>query len=168
MANKGITIDFRGNPAPLKDAINSIRREAKTLDNELGYINKSLKFNPTSVKMWTQKQKVLNEQVDSTKKRLEELKGIEKQLQAQNLDRNSEQFREVEREIVKANNQLKQFRKELTKVGSAKLNALSEGFKQLGSKMSAVGKTLSTKVTLPLSLLGGAAAKGFAEVDKIN
>ena len=167
MANKGITIDFRGNPAPLKDAINSIRREAKTLDNELGYINKSLKFNPTSVKMWTQKQKVLNEQVDSTKKRLEELKGIEKQLQAQNLDRNSEQFREVEREIVKANNQLKQFRKELTKVGSAKLNALSEGFKQLGSKMSAVGKTLSTKVTLPLSLLGGAAAKGFAEVDKI-
>lgn len=167
MANKGITIDFRGNPAPLKDAINSIRREAKTLDNELGYINKSLKFNPTSVKMWTQKQKVLNEQVDSTKKRLEELKGIEKQLQAQNLDRNSEQFREVEREIVKANNQLKQFRKELTKVGSAKLNALSEGFKQLGSKMTAVGKTLSTKVTLPLSLLGGAAAKGFAEVDKI-
>lgn len=167
MANKGITIDFRGNPAPLKDAINSIRREAKTLDNELGYINKSLKFNPTSVKMWTQKQKVLNEQVDSTKKRLEELKGIEKQLQAQNLDRNSEQFREVEREIVKANNQLRQFRKELTKVGSAKLNALSEGFKQLGSKMSAVGKTLSTKVTLPLSLLGGAAAKGFAEVDKI-
>lgn len=167
MANKGITIDFRGNPAPLKDAINSIRREAKTLDNELGYINKSLKFNPTSVKMWTQKQKVLNEQVDSTKKRLEELKGIEKQLQAQNLDRNSEQFREVEREIVKANNQLKQFRKELTKVGSAKLNALSEGFKQLGSKMTAVGKTLSTKVTLPISLLGGAAAKGFAEVDKI-
>lgn len=167
MANKGITIDFRGNPAPLKDAINSIRREAKTLDNELGYINKSLKFNPTSVKMWTQKQKVLNEQVDSTKKRLEELKGIEKQLQAQNLDRNSEQFREVEREIVKANNQLKQFRKELTKVGSAKLNALSEGFKQLGSKMTAVGKTLSTKVTLPLSLLGGAAAKGFAEVDKV-
>ena len=167
MANKGITIDFRGNPAPLKDAINSIRREAKTLDNELGYIKNSLKFNPTSVKMWTQKQKVLNEQVDSTKKRLEELKGIEKQLQAQNLDRNSEQFREVEREIVKANNQLKQFRKELTKVGSAKLNALSEGFKQLGSKMTAVGKTLSTKVTLPLSLLGGAAAKGFAEVDKI-
>lgn len=163
---KGITIEFRGNPAPLKNAINSIRNEAKTLDKELGYVSKSLKFNPTSVTMWSQKQKVLTQEVTNTKNRLNELKAIKKQLEAQGLDRNSAEFREVEREIVKAKSQLQQFRKELTKVGSARLTALSEGLKKAGAEMTKMGQTLTTSVTLPLTLLGGTAAKKFAEVDK--
>ena len=165
--SKGITIEFRGNPAPLKNAINSIRKEAKTLDKELGYINKSLKFNPTSVTMWSQKQKVLSQEITQTKNRLAELRAMKTQLEAQGLDRNSAEFRELEREILKAENQLKTFRKELISVGSARLTALSQAFKQLGQKMTQVGTTLTTKVTLPLSLIGGAAVKNFAEVDKI-
>lgn len=164
---KGITIEFRGNAAPLKSAINSIRNEAKTLDNELKYINNSLKFNPTSVTMWSQKQKVLNQEVTDTKNRLNELKAIKKQLVDQNLDRESAEFREVEREIVKAKSQLKQFQKELTAVGSARLTALSQSFKQLGDKMTQMGTTLTTKITLPLSIVGGTAAKKFADVDKV-
>lgn len=164
---KGITIEFRGNAAPLKSAINSIRNEAKSLDKELKYINNSLKFNPTSVTMWSQKQKVLNQEVTDTKNRLNELKAIKKQLVDQNLDRESAEFREVEREIVKAKSQLKQFRKELTAVGSARLTALSQSFKQLGDKMTQMGTTLTTKITLPLSIVGGTAAKKFADVDKV-
>ena len=167
MSEKGITITFRGNAAPLKSAINSIRNEAKSLDKELKYINNSLKFNPTSVTMWSQKQKVLKQEVTDTKARLKELQQIENQLTAQGVERNSAEFREVEREIVKAKSQLKQFRKELTAVGSARLNALSQSFKQLGEKMTQLGTTLTTKITLPLTLAGGAAAKKFAEVDKI-
>lgn len=163
---KGITIEFRGNAAPLKSAINSIRNEAKSLDKELKYINNSLKFNPTSVTMWSQKQKVLKQEVTDTKARLKELQQIESQLTAQGVKRNSAEFREVEREIVKAKSQLKQFQKELTAVGSARLTALSQSFKQLGDKMTQMGTTLTTKITLPLSIAGGAAAKKFAEVDK--
>lgn len=165
--SKGITIEFRGNPAPLKDAINSIRKEAKTLDKELGYINKSLKFNPTSVTMWSQKQKVLSQEITQTKNRLAELRAMKTQLEAQRLDRNSAEFRELEREILKTKNQLKTFKKELISVGSARLTALAQGFKELGQKMTQLGTTLTTKVTLPLSILGGAAVKSFAEVDKI-
>lgn len=164
---KGITIEFRGNAAPLKSAINSIRNEAKSLDKELKYINNSLKFNPTSVTMWSQKQKVLKQEVTDTKARLKELQQIENQLTAQGVKRNSAEFREVEREIVKAKSQLKQFQKELTAVGSARLTALSQSFKQLGDKMTQMGTTLTTKITLPLALAGGTAAKKFAEVDKI-
>lgn len=164
---KGITIEFRGNAAPLKSAINSIRNEAKSLDKELKYINNSLKFNPTSVTMWSQKQKVLKQEVTDTKARLKELQQIESQLTAQGVKRNSAEFREVEREIVKAKSQLKQFQKELIAVGSARLTALSQSFKQLGDKMTQMGTTLTTKITLPLSIAGGAAAKKFAEVDKI-
>lgn len=164
---KGITIQFRGDTTDLSRAINKVRNEAKTLDQELRYVNKSLKFNPTSVTMWSQKQKVLTQQVADTKKRLDDLKDVKKQLEAQGLDRNSAEFRELEREVVKADSQLRQFRKELTTVGSARLTALSQSFKKLGAKMTEVGKTLTTSVTMPLTLLGGAAAKKFAEVDKV-
>ena len=163
---KGIIIEFRGNAAPLKSAINSIRNEAKTLDKELGYINKSLKFNPSSVTMWQQKQKVLTQEIDKTNSRLTELKNMKKQLEAQDLDKNSAEFREVEREITKAENKLKDFRKELVNVGSARLTALSESLKGIGKKLTDVGTTLSTQVSLPLSILGGKAVSSFADVDK--
>ena len=164
---KGITIEFRGDTTRLSKAINQMRGEAKGLDKELGYINKSLKFNPTSISMWSQKQKVLTEQVEATKNRLTQLKNIKKQLEAQNLDRNTAEFREVEREIVKCETQLKSFRKELIQVGSAKLTALSQAFKELGAKMTEAGMKLTTKVTMPLSIFGGIAVKSFADVDKI-
>ena len=108
---KGITIEFRGDAAPLKNAINSIRKEAKTLDTELKYVNNSLKFNPASVTLWSQKQKVLTQNIAATKARLDELIGIRNKLEAQGISRTSEEFREVEREIYKAKNSLSALRK---------------------------------------------------------
>ena len=163
---KGITITFRGNDSPLRSAIQKIRNEAKVLDKELGYINKSLKFNPTSVALWSQKQKVLLQQLGDTRKRLGELKDAKKQLESSNIDRNSAEFRELEREIVKCKSRMNELRAEIVKTGNAKLTALSQAFKELGAAMTEAGRTLTTKVTVPLSLLGGAAVKNFAEVDK--
>ena len=163
---KGITIVFRAKEAPLKSAINKIRGEAKTLDKELGYIGKSLKFNPSSVALWSQKQKVLTQQIKDTNDRLTEMKRIQANLDNKGIDRNSAEYRELEREIVKCKSRLQELRTELVKVGSARLTALSEAFKQLGSRMTEAGQTLTTKLTVPLTLLGGTAVKKFADVDK--
>jgi len=163
---KGITIVFRGNEAPLKSAINKIRGEAKTLDKELGYIGKSLKFNPSSVALWSQKQKVLTQQIKDTNDRLTELKRIQANLDNKGINRNSAEYRELEREIVKCKSRLQELRTELVKVGSARLTALSESLKEIGGRMTEVGQTLTTKITVPLALLGGSAIKKFADVDK--
>lgn len=163
---KGITIVFRGNEAPLKSAINKIRGEAKTLDKELGYIGKSLKFNPSSVALWSQKQKVLTQQIKDTSDRLTELKRIQANLDNKGINRNSAEYRELEREIVKCKSRLQELRTELVKVGSARLTALSESLKEIGGRMTEVGQTLTTKITVPLALLGGTAIKKFADVDK--
>lgn len=164
---KGITIELNGDTTGLQEALRKVRNETKQLDTELNYINKSLKFNPTSFTMWSQKQKVLTNEVKNTGNKLKELKSIKKQLEAQGLDRNSAEFRQVEREITKCQSQLKAFRKELISVGSARLNALSAQFKQMGQKLTQAGMTLTTRLTMPLTLLGGAAVKSFAEVDKV-
>ena len=163
---KGITIVFRGNEAPLKSAINKIRGEAKTLDKELGYIGKSLKFNPSSVALWSQKQKVLTQQIKDTSDRLTEMKRIQSNLDNKGINRNSAEYRELEREIVKCKSRLQELRTELVKVGSARLTALSESLKEVGGKMTELGQNLTTKITVPLALLGGTAVKKFADVDK--
>ena len=164
---KGITIELNGDTTGLQEALRKVRNETKQLDTELNYINKSLKFNPTSFTMWSQKQKVLTNEVKNTGNKLKELKSIKKQLEAQGLDRNSAEFRQVERDITKCKSQLRAFRKELISVGSARLNALSAQFKQMGQKLTQAGMTLTTSLTMPLTLLGGAAVKSFAEVDKV-
>lgn len=163
---KGITIVFRGNEAPLKSAINKIRGEAKTLDKELGYIGKSLKFNPSSIALWSQKQKVLTQQIKDTSDRLTEMKRIQANLDNKGINRNSAEYRELEREIVKCKSRLQELRTELVKVGSARLTALSESLKEVGGKMTELGQNLTTKITVPLALLGGTAVKKFADVDK--
>lgn len=156
---KGITIEFNGNTTNLSKAITTVRKETKDLDKELGYINNSLKFNPTSVTLWSQKQKVLSEQVSQTEKNLSSLKTAQSNLDAQGVDNNSAQYRELEREIVKCESKLKEYKKELNSIPSAKLKALGEGFKKVGESMVKAGKTLSTKVTAPIVAAYTASAK---------
>lgn len=147
---KGITIEFRGDTTKLSSAINQIRQESKSLDKELGYVNKSLKFDPKNVELWKQKQIILNDAVKQGKTNLESLKKAQAELDGKGIDRNSEQYRELEREIIRCESKLKDYNKELRQIPSAQVRALAEGFKEVGSKMTAVGKTLSTKVTAPI------------------
>ena len=147
---KGITIEFRGDTTQLSKAINQIRSESKSLDKELGYVNKSLKIDPKNVDLWRQKQIILNDAVKQGKTNLESLKKAQADLDGKGIDRNSEQYRELEREIIKCENKLKDYNKELRQIPSAQVRALAEGFKEVGAKMTDAGKTLTTKVTAPL------------------
>ena len=163
---KGITIEFQGDTSKLDQALRKVSNSTKGIDKELRQVDKALKFNPTSVTLWSQKQELLKAKIAQTKKNLEELKSAQRQMDAQGVDKNSEAYRRVQREIVEAESKLKRFEKELRALGNAKLTALGEQFKQVGQKMTAVGKELTTKVTLPLAAVGTLAAKKFAEVDK--
>ena len=163
---KGITITFDGDTTKLQKALRTIRSESKDLDTELKQIDRSLKFNPTNVDLWRQKQQALTSKVEGTKEQLKKLKDAEKQLKNQGVDENSEEFRELQREIIKTENKLKNAQAELKKLGNYKLTALGEQFKQVGTKMMDLGKNLTTKVTLPLAAVGTVAATKFAEVDK--
>lgn len=163
-ATKGITIDFRGNDTPLRSAINKIRNEAKSLDKELGYIDSLLRKNGNNAKIWEQKQTVLNKQIKDTRSRLDEMRKLQEQLIAKGVDKTSDQYRELEREIVKAETKMKSFRKELDRIGSTKVKALSEGFKQVGKHMAEAGKTLTTKLTAPIVAMGTASVVAFNDV----
>lgn len=163
---KGITIEFQGDTSKLEQSIRKVSNSTRAIDKELRQVDKALKFNPTSVDLWRQKQTLLTQKINETRTKLDLLKQRQAQMDASGVDKNSEEYRKLQREIIETESKLKHFEGELRKVGNAKLTAIGEQFKAVGQKMTAVGKELTTKVTLPLAAVGTVAAKKFAEVDK--
>lgn len=169
MANKfrGITIEIDGNTTKLETALKRVDKETRALDRELRKVDRALKFNPTSVSLWEEKQKLLTKQIDETRSKLEKLKQAQDKMDADQVDKNSDEYRELQREIALTEAEQKKFEKELRKIGNVKLHALGEQFKQVGQKMTEAGKNLSMKVTAPLVAVGAVGAQKFAEVDKV-
>lgn len=163
---KGVTIEFRGDTAPLEQALKQVDSSVKNIDKELRQVNKGLKFNPTSVTLWQQKQDLLKKKVDETKDRLDALKQAQEKLDAKNVDKSSQEYRELQREIVTTESKLKTFKAQWKSIGNAKLKALSEELKQIGGKVTDIGKNLTTHVTGPLVALGGASIAAFKTVDE--
>ena len=166
---KGITIEFRGDTTKLDKALKKVDKETRSIDKELRNVNKALKFNPTSVELWKQKQQLLTQKVNETKDKLDLLKKAQSQMDADGVDKNSQEYRELQREIIETESKLKHFSGELKKIGNAKLQALGEQFKQVGGKMQDVGKGMTTHVTAPIVAVGAASVKAFNEVqDGLN
>lgn len=147
---KGITIEFRGETTKLDNAIRKLKKEISGTDSELKKVNNALKFNPNSVELWRQKQTLLNQKVKDTTKALDELKDMQKQMDADGVDKNSEEYRNLRREIITTESKLKNFKKQLDQIGNANLKALSNQLKEIGNKMQSVGRSMTTKVTAPI------------------
>ena len=163
---KGITIEFQGDTSKLDKSLREVSKSASKIDKELRQVDKALKFNPTSVDLWRQKQTLLTQKITETQRKLDVLKQKQASMDAAGVDKNSAEYRKLQREIIETESKLKHFKGELRALGNVNLRALGEQFKQVGAKMTAVGKDLTTKVTLPLAMVGTVAAKKFAEVDK--
>lgn len=132
---KGITIEFRGDTTQLSKAINQIRSEAKSFDKELGYINNSLKFNPKNLDLMRQKIAVLKDATKSGEQNIKEMKKALETMKSNNVDETSEDYRELQREIIKAESKQRDYNKELKK-----LEASTSALGQASAKMSAFGE----------------------------
>lgn len=168
---KGITIEFRGETSSLDKSLREINKETRSLNKELGQVDNALKFNPTNVDLWRQKQELLTKKVGDTQEKLELLKQAQAKMDAEGVEKNSKEYRELERQIIVTGNQLDNFKGQLKKVGNYKLKALSESFKEVGSKLEAAGEQmrgLSTAGAAATTAVGALAYKGGQAADDLN
>ncbi|MCM3111686.1 phage tail tape measure protein [Lederbergia lenta] len=180
---KGITIELDGDTKGLDKALKDVNKESYKLQNELRDVDKLLKFNPKNVELLTQKKKLLADQVENTKKKLEQLKNSQEQVtKAFEAGEISEkQYRDFQKEIAETESKLKHYETQLKGVDSTqrsfaeKMAASGKTVKEFGDKMTSVGKELSMKVTAPLMAIGGVAAKlgmdfkaGLSEVQALS
>ena len=168
---KGITIEFRGDTTKLDKALRQINNETRSLDKELRQVDNALKFNPTNIELWRQKQQLLTEKVNETREKLNLLKDAQKQMDASGVDKSSEEYRKLQREIITAESQVKTFEGQLRKVGNVNLQAASQEMKQLGDSMTTAGQAmqgLSVAGAAVVGVLGTIVYKSATAADNIN
>ncbi|MGI5895194.1 MAG: hypothetical protein ACOX6P_11505 [Candidatus Merdivicinus sp.] len=83
MANriKGITIEIGGDTSSLSKAISGVNSELKSTQEQLRDVDKLLKLDPENVTLLEQQQRLLNQSIEDTSKKLEILKTAETQVQ---------------------------------------------------------------------------------------
>lgn len=168
---KGITIEFAGKTTELEESLRKISSKTKALDKELKQVDKALKFNPTSVELWRQKQDLLKQKITETKSKLDALKQAQAKMDADGVDKNSEEYRKLQREIIVTENQVKTFEAQLRKIGQVNLRAVSEQFKEMGNKLTSAGQAMrgiSTAAAAVVASIGALTVKSGKWADDMN
>lgn len=169
---KGITIEFGGDVTPLQKALRKVKDETKSLDSELKQVNHALKLDPKNVDLLRQKQELLKDKIKLTTQSLDELKRAQKEMDAAGVDRNSEQYRKLQREISNTEQELKKMNGDLkeTETAGSKLGRVGAVFQEVGGKITAAGKALapfSAAATAALGAMVGVAGKAAASADDL-
>ena len=168
---KGITIEFRGDTTKLDKALRQVNNESRKIDKELKNVDKALKFNPTSVDLWRQKQQLLSQKISETKDKLQLLKQQQAQMDAEGVDKQSMEYQKLQREIIETESKVKTFESQLKKVGNVNLRAASEQFKQWGSALENAGRQMQGISMAAGALVGSLAAisyKAGQNADDLN
>lgn len=168
---KGITIEFGADTSKLDKSLRQISKDTKAIDKELNQVNKALKFNPTSVELWRQKQTLLTQKVEETGKKLDLLKQKQASMDAKGVEKNSAEYRSLQREIIETESKLKNFTTQLKQVGNVNLKAVSAQMKEVGNKATAAGealKGLSMAAGAIDIALAGLAYKSGTAADDLN
>lgn len=168
---KGITIEFTGDTSKLDKSLREVNKNTRAIDKELNQVNKALKFNPTSVELWRQKQTLLTQKVEETGKKLDILKQKQANMDTAGVDKNSAEYRKLQREIVETDSKLKNFTNQLKAVGNVNLKAVSAQMKEVGNKATAAGEALkgiSMAAGAVDIALAGLAYRSGAAADDLN
>lgn len=168
---KGITIEFRGDTTKLDQALRQVNNETRKIDKELRNVDKALKFNPTSVELWRQKQQLLSQKISETRDKLQLLKQQQAAMDAAGVDKQSLEYQKLQREIIETESKLKTFEGQLKKIGNVNLKAASEQFKQWGTQLENAGRQMqgiSMAAAAVATSIGALAVKSGQWADDLN
>jgi len=162
---KGLTLQIGGDTTELTRALSGVNKTTKSLQSELREVDKLLKVDPTNTELLAQKQKLLADSVGATSDKLRTLKTAAEQAQEQ-LNKgeiSEEQFRALQREVIKTENELGKLEKKAKDTG--------DKFDYLGTKaekMNGFMKNAALGVAGVGAGLVGMAVKAGQSADDIN
>lgn len=165
----GITIEIGGDTTKLQTALKGVDNQLRTTQSSLKDINKLLKLDPGNVELLTQKQKNLENAIQQTKDRLQQLKDAQKDVQ-----QGSEEWDRLQREIIATEQNLESLEEEYRNFGSVsaqQIAAAGQKMQDFGSKVTEVGnqmKPFSAAAAGLVTAMGGIAYKSLQTADDLN
>lgn len=166
---KGITIEIDGNTQGLDKALKSVNDKSVKLNKELKDVNKLLKFDPGNAELVAQKQKLLSEQVENTKTKLNALKDAQKQVEQEFADGKigEEQYRNFQREVASTEQSLRSYESQLKNLDSEQ-NALGQNTKRLETFFEASKTSVDDYADILGNKLTQAIKGGYANADQLE
>ena len=158
----GITIEIGGDTTKLQTALKGVDNQLRTTQSSLKDINKLLKLYPGNVELLTQKQKNLENAIQQTKDRLQQLKDAQK-----NVQQGSEEWDRLQREIIATEQNLESLEKEYRNFGSVsaqQIAAAGEQMKSFGNKVTEVGEKLKPLSAAAAGIVTGMVGLGYNAV----
>lgn len=161
---KGLTIEIGGETTALSKSLVEVNKTSRDLKSELKDVERLLKLDPTNTELLNQKQQILAESVGNTAKKLETLKEAERQAQEQfsKGELAEEQYRAIQREVIKTEEELKNLNTQLKQMD---WQSVTDRLDKFGNKAVDIGEKLTTRVTLPILGIGVAAFKFAADLE---
>ena len=150
---KGITVEIGGDTTNLEKSLKNVDSALSKTQTRLKDVNKLLKLDPKNTELLKQKQEYLSNAIKDTNDRLKTLKEAYAALDGKDTEEAKEQQKALAREIAETESNLKSLKKEAKDFGSVmsqQLKATGQELKEVGSKITGIGKDLSTKVSAPL------------------
>lgn len=165
MANniKGITIEIGGDTTKLTKALGDVDKHLRNTQSSLRDVDKLLKLDPTNIDLLRQKQVLLNKAVDDTKSRLETLKQAQAQMDQNGVDKNSEQYQNLQREIVATEQKLSGLESEAAKCNPT-LQAMAAHADEISGKFQAAADAVAPFSAAAAGIAAGLAGLGLKAV----
>lgn len=158
----GITIEIGGNTSKLQTALKGVDNQLKATQNNLKDINRLLKLDPGNVDLLTQKQKNLENAIQQTKDRLQQLKDAQSQVA-----QGTPEWDALQREIIETEQNLQGLERQMQQFGSVtaqQIAAAGKKVEEFGNKVSEVGNNLKPLSTAAAGLVTGMVGLGYNAV----
>ena len=136
---KGIIVEIGGDTSGLQKALESVNKSTKTLTSELRGINTLLEFDPKNTTLLAQKQQVLKQTISETAEKVKVLKEAQESYVKSGGDLNTEQYRNLQREIINTERKLKDLQ-----VQASKWTSASKSLKNFSTSIGNIGSTITT------------------------
>ena len=166
----GITVEINGDTTKLTKALEGTNKSLKSTQTQLKDVEKLLKLDPTNITLLRQKQELLTKAVEDTRKKLDQLKDAQKQMDASGVDKTSKEYEALQREIIDTEQQLKGLEKAAAQSNAvlAKIGGVAQQISDKTGEWAEKTRALSTAAGGALAALGGLAYKAVTASDDLN
>lgn len=167
---KGIILEIGGDTSGLQKAMSKVNTASSSLSKELRGVNSLLKLDPKNVELLEQKQTILNESIETTQDKLNQLQKIKEEADkkmANGTKISEENYRNLQREIASTQNKLNGLTEELKQFNTQNSNWTKAGKKiqEYGKKVTEVSNKVDEIGNKSSVISAGVVAGGTALVN---
>ena len=160
---RGITIELDGDTSGLQKSLKDTNKEIKNTQSQLKDVDKLLKLDPKNTELLRQKQELLGKAIGETEDKLSDLKKAEENMKTKGIDKNSDAFMALQREIIETEQDLKSLKTQADTTTSG-----IQKIKDVADKVGTSAQTLADKTrglsTAAAGLVAGLGAMGIKSI----